>query len=132
MQFIHQELSRDIISAAMKVLNTLRPGLDEKLYENALLIELTTRGHRVDQQKSFPVHYAGRFSGRLIPDLIVNEPVIVDAKVADAIAQEHIAQMLGYFEITEFELALLLNFKRNKLEFKRVIRKSQTGEEFLE
>ncbi len=116
----------------MKVLNTLRPGLNEKLYENALLIELVNRGHRVNQQKSFPVHYAGRFIGRLIPDLIVDECVIVDAKVADAMAQEQIAQMLGYLAITGLELALLLNFKRSKLEFKRVIRKPQTGEEIFE
>jgi GxxExxY protein len=56
----------------MKVLNTLRPGLDEKLYENALVIALTTRGHRVDQQNAFPVRYEGQQIGTLIPDLIVD------------------------------------------------------------
>ena len=48
---IHKELSEDIIGAAMKVLNTLKPGLDEKLYENSLVIELTKRGHSIEQQK---------------------------------------------------------------------------------
>jgi GxxExxY protein len=55
-ELIHQQLSESIIGAAMTVLNTLRPGLDEKLYENALVIELTKRGHRVEQQRQFPVH----------------------------------------------------------------------------
>ena len=53
---IHEKLSGEIIGAAMAVLNELGPGLDEKLYERALVIELRKRGHKVDQQKSFPVH----------------------------------------------------------------------------
>ena len=53
-EFIHKELSESIIGAAMTVLNTLKPGLIEKLYERALVIELEKRGHRVDQQKEFP------------------------------------------------------------------------------
>ena len=63
-RLIHEELSRDIIAAAMKVHGTLKPGLDEKLYENALVIELAKRGHRADQQKSFSVHYEGHLSAR--------------------------------------------------------------------
>jgi GxxExxY protein len=80
-QLIHQELSEDVIGAAMKVLNALKLGLDEKLYENALLIELTKRGHRIDQQKSFPAFYEGNLVGTLIPDLIVDNLVVVDPKV---------------------------------------------------
>ncbi len=53
-KLIHRELSEAIIGAAMTVLNTLRPGLDEKLYENALVIELRKRGHRVEQQRQYP------------------------------------------------------------------------------
>ena len=60
-QLIHKELTRDILAAAMKVHSILKPGLDEKLYENALLIELVKRGHRAEQQKSFSVHYDGHF-----------------------------------------------------------------------
>ena len=52
-RMLHRELSEVIIGAAMKVLNTLKPGLDEKAYENALVIELRKRGHQVDQQKRF-------------------------------------------------------------------------------
>ena len=78
---IHEELSGEIIGAAMGVLNELKPGLDEKLYERAMIIELKHRGHGVSVQSSFPVFYHGELIGTLIPDLIVDDTVIVDPKV---------------------------------------------------
>ena len=121
-QLIHQELSQDIIGAAMKVLNTLRPGLDERLYENALVIELLERGHRVEQQKRFPVHYNQQLIGTLQPDLIVDEQVIVDPKVVTAFTATHMAQMTGYLAITSLQLALALNFRYSRLTWKRIVR----------
>ena len=119
---IHKELSEDIIGAAMKVLNSLGPGLDEKLYENALVIELQKRSHRVNQQHQYPVHYDGQLIGTLIPDLIVDELVIADPKVVTAFNETYIAQMIGYLNITNLKLAILLNFKNAKLDWKRVVR----------
>ncbi len=119
-ELIHKELSEAIIGAAMTVLNKLRPGLDEKLYERALVIELTKRGHKVEQQRQFPVHYDDQLIGTLIPDLIVDDLVLVDPKVASAFNDNHFAQMIGYLNITELKLALLLNFKNARLEWKRV------------
>ena len=104
----------------MRVLDTLRPGLDEKLYENALVIELANLGLQPEQQKSFSVHYDGKFIGKLIPDLIVSG-VVVDAKVVTAFTPDHVAQMLGYLNITSLPLGLLLNFRYRKLQIKRVI-----------
>ena len=121
-ELLHKELSESIIGAAMTVLNTLKPGLDEKLYERALIIELLKRGHKVDQQKQFPVHYEGQLIGTLIPDLVVDDLVIADPKVVTTFNDAHLAQMLGYLNITNLKLALLLNFKHSKLEWKRVIR----------
>ena len=121
-ELVHKELSEAIIGAAMTVLNTLRPGLDEKLYENALVIELRKRGHTVEQQRQYPVHYDGQLIGTLIPDLIVDDSVIADPKVATAFTDTHIAQMIGYLNITNLKLALLLNFKSARLEWKRVVR----------
>ena len=66
--FPHEELSREIIGSGMEVLNELRPGLDEKLYENALVIELRERGMQVEQQKRYEVHYKGHLLGPLIPE----------------------------------------------------------------
>jgi GxxExxY protein len=106
----------------MTVLNELKPGLDEKLYENALVIELRERGHSVDQQKAFEVEYKGRPIGRLIPDLIIDDQVIADPKVVLSFNESHVAQMTGYLAITGLRLALLLNFKYAKLKWKRVVR----------
>jgi len=118
---LHEEITKDIIGAAMTVLNTLRPGLDERLYENALVIELRARGHTIQQQREFPVHYRGELIGSLIPDLIVDETVITDPKVVTAFNDAHVAQMLGYLNITGLEVALLLNFKGSRLDWKRIV-----------
>lgn len=121
-ELVQKELSEDIIGGAMKVLNSLRPGLDERLYENALLIELANRGHQVDQQSHFPVHYESHLIGTLIPDLVVDGLVIVDPKVVTTFNETHIAQMTGYLAITGLQLGLLLNFKFARLGWKRVVR----------
>jgi GxxExxY protein len=121
-KLVHETLSRSIIAAAMKVHSTLKPGLDEKLYENALIIELTNRGHRAEQQKCFSVHYEGHFIGKMTPDLIVDDLVIADPKVVEDFHPDHFAQMLGYLAITGLNLALLLNFKHASLRWKRVVR----------
>jgi len=126
---VHEDLSRDILAAAMRVHSTLKPGLDEKLYENALVIELAKRGHRADQQKSFSVHYEGHFIGKMTPDLLVDDLVIVDPKVVDEFNRDHFAQMLGYLAVTGLELAILVNFKYASLRWKRVV---NSGNEMTE
>ncbi|MDO8539838.1 MAG: GxxExxY protein [Opitutaceae bacterium] len=121
---IHEELSGQIIGAAMAVLNELGPGLDEKLYERALVIELRKRGHTVDAQQSFLVYYSGELIGSLIPDAIVDKVVIADPKVVEEFSETHIRQMIGYLVITKLKLALLLNFKHARLQWKRVVRET--------
>ena len=121
-QLIHEALSEQILGAAMAVLNELKPGLDEKIYENALVIELRERGYSVDQQKVLRVDYKGREIGRLIPDLIVDDLVIADPKVVSAFNETHMAQMTGYLALTGLRLAFLLNFKNATLQCKRVVR----------
>jgi GxxExxY protein len=122
---IHEELSGEIIGAAMVVLNELKPGLDEKLYERAMIIELKHRGYIVSVQSSFPVSYRGELIGNLVPDLIVNNAVIVDPKVVSCFTDTHVAQMIGYLNITQLDLAVLINFKNARLEWKRVLRPQQ-------
>lgn len=119
---LHRHLTAEIIGAGMVVLNELRPGLDEKLYENALVLELHARGLAVEQQRSFSVSFRGRTIGKLVPDLIVGGNVIVDAKVVSAFNEAHVAQMLGYLNVTSLQVALLLNFKHASLEWKRIVR----------
>ena len=115
---IYEEITREIIGAGMAV---LKPGLDEKLYERALVLELTDRGLAIEQQREFPVYYRGSYLGKLVPDLIVAQTVITDPKVVTAFNDTHFGQMLGYLNITGLSVALLLNFKNSKLEWKRIV-----------
>jgi GxxExxY protein len=126
-KILHEELSGAIIGAAIDVLNELKPGLDESLYERALTIELRQRGHLAEAQHSFPVFYHGELIGTLIPDLIVDGAIIVDPKVVTAFNESHVAQMIGYLNITRLELAMLLNFKNARLDWKRVVRQQRSG-----
>jgi GxxExxY protein len=126
---LQEELSGKIVGAAMEVLNTLRPGLDEKLYERALSLELKNRGHVVSVQRSFPVWYRGELIGNLVPDLIIDNAIIVDPKVVACFTETHVAQMIGYLNITGLDLALLLNFKNARLEWKRVLRRRENEED---
>lgn len=119
---LHEELTHEIIGAAMEVLSKPKPGLDEKLYERALVIELRDRGINIDQQKQFAVKYKAHEIGTLIPDLIVESKVVVETKVVAAFNENHVAQVLGYLAITDLEVALLLNFKESKLTWQRVVR----------
>ncbi len=118
---LHEDITQDIIGAAMAVLNELKPGLDEKIYENSLIIELRAHGHTVEQQRRFPVYYRGELVGTLVPDLIVDGSVIADPKVVTAFAEVHFAKMIGYLNISKLEVALLLNFKDHRLHWKRII-----------
>lgn len=121
-RLIHSDISEAVIGAAMKVLNTLKPGLDEKAYENALAIELRKVGRQVNQQTRFDVIYDGCVVDTLVPDLIIDDLVIVDPKVAEDFTPAHIAQMIGYLAITKLHLAILLNFKHADLRWKRIVR----------
>src|SRR5438552_17441493 len=119
---IHEELSGKIIGAAMEILNQLKPGLDEKLYEREMMMELKRRGHVVAVQNSFPVFYHGELIGNLVPDLIVDNAVIVDPKIVACFTETHVAQMIGYLYITGLDLAILIIFKNARLEWKRGLR----------
>lgn len=106
----------------MTVHNVLKPGLREKTYERALVMELAKQGLKVEQQKRFDVIYDGVVIDQYIPDLLVNCSVIVDAKCVDAFTDTHTSQMVGYLAITDPRLGLLINFRFARLHWKRVIR----------
>ena len=107
---LHKSLSGEIIGAGIQVSSALKPGLSERIYENALVLELRERGLSVEQQKPFPVYYKDEKVGQLIPDLIVNDKVIIDTKVVADFNQSHMEQMIGYLAITDLKLALIFIF----------------------
>ena len=80
------------------------------------------RGYTVETQRRFDVYYDQELIGTLVPDLSVDDLVIVDPKVATSFSESHFAQKIGYLNITGLRLGLLLNFKYAQLEWKRVVR----------
>ncbi|MEO7598257.1 MAG: GxxExxY protein [Opitutus sp.] len=121
-KLLHAQLTETIIGSAMRVLNVLKPGLSEKAYENALVIEFRNRRLPTEQQKRFQVFYEGTVVDTLVPDLIVGDHVIVDPKVVEDFTPSHVAQMIGYLAVTNLRVAILLNFKFADLRWRRVVR----------
>jgi GxxExxY protein len=117
----HSDLTVVIIGAAMEVLNGVGHGLHEKPYENALVVELGFRKLVLEQQCRFDVNYKGVCVGDFILDLIVQKAVVVDAKVIDRITDLERGQMLNYLRITKLKVGLILNFRRPRLEWERLI-----------
>ena len=115
------EVARRIIGAAYEVGNVLGPGFLEKIYERALLRELGMRNVPVRSQAAFLVIYKGQLLGDYIADLLVEERVLVELKCADAFSNEHMAQCINYLKVSGLRLALLINFGRPKVEWRRVV-----------
>jgi GxxExxY protein len=114
------DLSRRVIGCAFAVLNTLGAGFLEKVYENALAIELSAAGLKVAQQHGMQVVYRGATVGEYFVDLLVNDELLVELKVAKALDDAHRMQCINYLKATGLQLCLLLNFGRPRLEIKRV------------
>jgi GxxExxY protein len=117
----HEDETREIIGCSMEVLNALGHGLLEKPYENALTVEFGLKGFPFLQQPRYDVLYKGVSVGEYIPDLIVFDKIVVDAKVIDHISDHEIGQMLNYLKITGLKVGLIINFKKARLEWKRVV-----------
>lgn len=111
-----------IIGCAFKVGNTLGVGFLERVYENALVHELSKEGLGVEQQKPLQVFYDGVLVGQFYADLLVEEAVIVELKAVTALDTRHFAQCMNYLKATDLNLGLLINFGNPKVEVKRVVR----------
>ncbi len=120
-RLLHEDLTREIISCAMEVLNELGHGLLEKPYENALVVEFMRRGISYKQQYRYEVFYKGVAVGEFIPDLIVEGKVVVDTKVIKLIADNELGQMINYLKITSLKVGLILTLKDARLNWKRVV-----------
>lgn len=114
-----EDLTYSIIGSAMRVHRELGPGLREKPYENALVFDFRENGIRCNQQPAFPIVYHGHVVGECIPDLTVENRVVVEIKAIDSTGENESAQMLNYLRISGLKTGLILNFKNAKLEMKR-------------
>jgi len=116
----HEEITNKIIQAYYNVYNTLGFGFLEKVYENAMYLELVKLGLSVKRQVSIKVHYDGQQIGDYYADLIVDDLVIIELKADDALCEEHSYQLVNYLKATNIEVGLLFNFGQ-KPQIKRKI-----------
>jgi GxxExxY protein len=105
-----EELTEKIIGCAYKVHNALGPGFLEKVYENALRIELEKQGLGVKQQEPIKVMYDSQVVGEYYADLWVDERIVIELKAAQTLVKEHEVQLVNYLTATGVDSGLLLNF----------------------
>ena len=106
----HSDITEKVIGAFYKVYNEMGYGFLEKVYENAMVLELNKLGFRVEQQKPISVYYGGEVVGEYYSDILVNRVVILELKSVKQLLSEHEAQLLSYLKSSLVEVGLLLNF----------------------
>jgi GxxExxY protein len=115
------DLTEAVIGSAFEVANVVGTGFLEKLYERALIRELALRGISAKAQTSFSVCYKGQYVGEYVADLVVEEELIVELKCVDRFANEHLAQCINYLKASGLRVALLINFQKPRVQWKRVL-----------
>jgi len=115
------ELTYAINGAVFEVNRLLGPGFLEKVYENALMIELENRGFEAKNQVAIQVSYKGKIVGEYIGDILVEDKVLVELKTVEQLDRIHEAQLLNYLKATGLQVGLLVNFKHEKADIKRLV-----------
>ncbi len=111
--YLHSHLTDQIIRAFYNVYNQLGFGFLEKVYENAMIVELVEMGLIVEQQKKVDVYYKDNNVGHYLSDLIVENTVIIEVKAAENICPEHECQLINYLKASDKEVGVLLNFGKH-------------------
>ena len=124
-ELIEKELVYKIVGCTMTVHNTIGHGLREKTYERAMCIELRHENLDVNSQHVYAVYYREQKIDDYIPDLLVDEKVIVECKTAESIIDEHRGQVLNYLKISGIQVGVIINFKHPKLEWERLVLESK-------
>lgn len=120
MEYLHQELAERIIKCFYEVYNTLGHGFLEKVYEQAMMIELSKNGLTARRHLPVKVYYDGEAVGEYFADIMVENSVVLELKAAAALLEEHECQLINYLKATDIEIGLLLNFGK-KPEMRRKI-----------
>jgi GxxExxY protein len=119
-EVLHKEITDKIIKAFYTVYNKLGYGFLEKVYVNAMIIELGKMGFHCIKQQAIRVFYDSTVVGDYFVDIVVDNLIILELKAAEVLAEEHEFQLLNYLKATDKEVGLLLNFGK-KPQFKRKI-----------
>lgn len=124
------EITYQVNGAIFEVNRVLGPGFLEKIYENALLIELQSRGLKAEQQVPIKVAYKETVVGDYIADIVVEHAVIIELKTVEKLTKLHEAQLLNYLKATGMKIGLLVNFQDTKAEIKRLVLNLSEGAVF--
>lgn len=111
----------EVVGCAFEVHNFHGHGLNEKVYENSLMVEFRLRGIPCEPQKRFAVFYKNEPVGDYIPDLIAFGGIVIDTKTMDRITDHERGQILNYLRITGCQVGLIINFKNPRLEWERLV-----------
>ena len=128
----HSELTRSILGCCFEVMKELGPGFLERVYKNALLMAMRQKGLQVQVERSYNVVFRGKIIGRYIADLVVNDTVIVELKCCEKLIGEHQAQLFNYLKVSGLSVGLLVNFRRRKLDWKRLQSNEDNADEVIE
>jgi len=115
------DLTYAINGAVFEVNKVLGPGFLEKVYENALIIELRSRGLKADSQVPIKVYYKDKVVGEYTADILVEDKVILELKTVERLEKIHEAQLLNYLRATGIQVGILVSFKHTKAEIKRMV-----------
>lgn len=116
----HEDLTRRIIAAAMKVHSALGNGFQEVIYQRALEIEFPYHNLTFEREKEMSIHYRGHEIGTRRVDFFVENLIMVELKAVIQLEDAHLAQAMNYLEAYKMEIGLLINFGTKSLQFKRV------------
>lgn len=114
-------LTERVIGAILEVSNILGAGFLEKVYERAMVHELSLRGIRATSPASLTIHYKEQNIGVYYADLLIEDVLVVELKCVDRLANEHIAQCLNYLRASGRSVCLLVNFQKPKVEWRRIV-----------
>jgi GxxExxY protein len=117
---LHKGITDSILKTYYDVYNQLGYGFLEKVYQNAMYLELKSQGFKVEAQKPIKVYFKNQLIGEYYADLLIEDKVIVELKACELLMNVHSAQLMNYLKATEIEVGLLLNFGEDA-EFKRII-----------
>jgi len=123
-QYAHSDLTSKIIGCAIRIHSKLGLGFPEKVYQNALIIELKKENLFVEFEIEADVYYEMQWVGSRRLDLLVEKKVLIELKAFDKLEQRHINQILNYLNAFNIEIGLLLNFGNEKLQFHRYFNKN--------
>ncbi len=119
--FLYEKESYLIVEAAREVWHELGGSFKEKIADRAFTISLNKRSLKVENQKRINVYFDNKFVGNYIPDMIINNAILIEIKCKPFLIREDYIQLWHYLKATKYKLGFIINFSPSGVQFKRVI-----------